>query len=162
MFRLRLATAHDAAAIRALVRRGKINPAGLDWRRFVVAVTPQQEVIGCGQIKPHRDGSLELASIVVDPAWRRRGVARAVIQQLLADHPGEFFLMCRSRLGPFYDQFGFRPVEINEIPPYFRRISRLFNLFSRLVIGQDGLLVMKRETGEATPQQATGRFEPGE
>jgi amino-acid N-acetyltransferase len=144
MFRLRPATAHDAVSIRALVRRGKINPASLDWRRFVVAVTPEEEVIGCGQIKPHRDGSLELASIVVDPVWRQRGVARAVILQLLADHPGELFLMCRSRLGPFYEKFGFHPIQAAEMPPYFRRISRLFNIFAKLGGERDGLLVMKR------------------
>ena len=35
---LRPATAADFPAIRALIRRVRINPYGLDWRRFLVAV----------------------------------------------------------------------------------------------------------------------------
>ncbi len=57
---------------------------GLDWRRFLVAVTPQGEMVGCGQIKPQGDLRM-LASIAVLPAWRGRGVARRIIERLLAE-----------------------------------------------------------------------------
>ena len=42
----------------------------------------QGEVIGCAQIKPHRDGSRELASLVVHPDYRGQGIARRMIQYL--------------------------------------------------------------------------------
>jgi hypothetical protein len=54
--------------------------------------------------------------------------------------------MCRSDLGPFYEKFGFRRLEVNEMPPYFRRLKRLTALFEKLA-GREMLLVMLREKG---------------
>jgi len=78
-FKLRQAVIDDSTRIKFLVREAHLNPLGLDWRRFTVAVTPQEGIIGCGQIKTHRDGSRELASVVVDPIWRGEGIAKEVI-----------------------------------------------------------------------------------
>lgn len=147
MFTLREAVEGDSHAIRALVILGRINPTGLDWRRFIVAVAPGGEVIGCGQVKPHRDGTLEMASIVVTPAWRGMGVARAIIERLLSRHPGDLYLMCRSRLGTLYEKFGFRAIEEGEMPPYFRRINRLSSLASLLARTGETLLIMKKLGG---------------
>ena len=77
------ATKQDFPAIRALIYAVHINPTGLDWRRFLVAVTPDNELLGCGQVKRHFDGSRELASIAVQEQARGQGLARAVIQELL-------------------------------------------------------------------------------
>jgi hypothetical protein len=46
MFKLRPATEDDAAVIRKLVRIGQINPTGLKWQRFIVAESPEGQVIG--------------------------------------------------------------------------------------------------------------------
>ncbi len=143
-FALRRAEAGDAPAIRALVREGRINPFGLDWRRFVVAVTPSGEVIGCGQVKAHRDGSRELASIAVRRAYRGRGVARAIIERLLAENPPPLYLMCRASLGPFYEPFGFQAVAFEEMPPHFRRVVRLARWLRGLRGSGEALLVMRR------------------
>lgn len=144
MFSLRPANQSDAGAIRSLVLQGGINPTGLDWRRFIVAALPSGEVIGCGQIKPHRDGSFEMASIAVRPGWRGRGVARAIITRLLTSHTGELYLMCRSPLGPLYEKFGFRELQEEEMPRYFRRVSRVIRLAGALFREGERLLVMKR------------------
>ncbi|HEX9615813.1 MAG TPA: GNAT family N-acetyltransferase [Anaerolineales bacterium] len=146
-FSIRPAVAGDMDAIRWLVKTGRINPTGLDWRRFVVAISHQGEVIGCGQIKPHRDGSQELASIVVHPDWRERGVARSLITHLCAAHPGDLYLMCRAELGPMYEKFGFRRLVPEEMPRYFQRISRLAGLLEVLRSEGVRLLVMKRDGG---------------
>jgi N-acetylglutamate synthase-like GNAT family acetyltransferase len=134
MFTLRSAVEGEQAAIDRLVRSARINPIGLDWRRFLVAVDERNQVIGCGQVKLHRDGSRELASIVVLEAWRRRGVARRLIETLMDAHGPPLWLMCRSGLTPLYGKFGFRAVAPEEAqPPYFRRMRRLakaFELFS--------------------------------
>ena len=145
MISLEPATSQDSGAIRRLVISGGINPTGLDWRRFVVAVSPQGEVIGCGQVKPHRDGSLELASIAVTPERRGQGVARAIIEHLLAENQGELYLMCRSGLGGLYEKFGFRVIQPDEMPRYFRKISRLVGLVEVLRRDGESLLVMKRD-----------------
>jgi N-acetylglutamate synthase-like GNAT family acetyltransferase len=132
-YQLQSATLAQQAEIKSLVRAAKINPMGLDWRRFIVAVDGNGRIVGCGQLKPHDDGSLELASIVVVPGWQGRGVARAVIEHLLDGSPRPLWLTCMSVLVPFYGRFGFHEVTVlSEIPPYFRRVSRLFWLLARL------------------------------
>lgn len=146
MHQLRPATEMDKSEIRTLIRQVQINPMNLDWRRFVVAVALDDQLIGCGQIKLHRDGSSELASIAVHPLWRERGIARAIIEYLLNDHKGELYLTCRAGLGPFYERFGFRSIQENDMPAYFRRVTRLFGLLSKVRLVGEGLLVMKRES----------------
>jgi N-acetylglutamate synthase-like GNAT family acetyltransferase len=144
MFNLRPATEDDIKTIRQLVRIGQINPTGLKWHRFVVAETPGGQVIGCGQIKSHSDGSDELASIVVHPDWRGQGVARAIIERLLAAHSGDLYLMCRAKMGPMYEKFNFHPLEVNEMPRYFRRIMRMLGFLDRVRNDEEGVLIMKR------------------
>ena len=143
-FKLRPAKAKDAAAIRSLIIKARINPTGLDWRRFVLAVTDEDEIIGVGQLKPHRDGSIELASIAVTPSWRGQGVARALIQHFLAAHHGALYLMCQSSLGGLYEKFGFVNVDEDQMPKYFRRVSKLATLAELLRKQGETLLVMRR------------------
>ena len=100
----------------------------LDWNRFLLASTADGELVACGQIKPHSEGTLELASIAVHPEWRGRGLAREIIQRLLADSPRPVHLTCRSDLEPFYIKFGFRSLASNELTRYFRRIQKLANV----------------------------------
>jgi len=144
-FALRAATQADFRAIKSLIHTVGINPTGLDWRRFAVAVKPEGELVGCGQLKPHRDGSHELASIAVIREMRGKGVARAIIERLLTEHTGDVYLTCRASLGPLYRKFGFRTAEVAEMPRYFRTVKRFANLIQRLGIMEEGLLVMKRE-----------------
>jgi amino-acid N-acetyltransferase len=146
VFHLRQAAASDAVAIRQLIRDVRINPIGLDWPRFLLAVTLEGELIGCGQVKPHGDGTRELASIAVVPSWRGRGVARAIIERLLADHPGVLYLTCMASNGPLYEKFGFRSIGTDEMPPYFRRLAHLARTFSALRLSPEKLLVMKRDS----------------
>jgi N-acetylglutamate synthase-like GNAT family acetyltransferase len=142
---LRKAIAEDAATIRELIRQVRINPMGLDWKHFQVAVRPSGELVGCGQIKLHNDGSRELASIAVRPEYRRKGIAQAIIQALLAEAPRPIYLTCRARLGSLYARFGFQAVTTEQMPAYFRRLSRLARAFDVLSVVQEGLLVMRLE-----------------
>ena len=140
---IRPATERDAAAIRRLINATHINPFGLDWRRFRIAVGPSGEMLGCGQVKPHADGSRELASIAVWPQFRGMGVARAVIERLLSENPPPLYLYCRASLRPLYEKFGFQVIPLEVMPPYYRRVARLVRLFRRVM--PEGLLVMRLE-----------------
>jgi N-acetylglutamate synthase-like GNAT family acetyltransferase len=142
-FSLRLATAADQQPIKQLIREVGNNFLGLDWRRFVVAVDEAGQFIGCGQVKPHRDGTQELASIAVKREWRRQRVATTIIEQLQGEYGRPLWLTCRHKLVPFYEPFGF--VEINDprqMPPYFRRAWRFMRLFQRLSRSQSYIAVM--------------------
>ena len=132
MYNLRRATQQDDAAIKALIHQVGINPMGLDWHHFLLAVDEKDRMIGCGQIKPHFDGTCELASIAVAPERRGQGIARAVIEALLAENSPPLYLTCRSVLSSMYEKFGFRLLQRSELTPYFKRIWRLAGLMHRL------------------------------
>jgi N-acetylglutamate synthase-like GNAT family acetyltransferase len=142
MFRLRPAVKVDAPAIRRLIWQAHINPMSLDWERFIVAVNEQDQVIGCAQIKPHHDGTSELASIVVQPEQRGRGIARALIEQFLSNSPRPLYLTCRSSLRPFYEKFGFRVLVPQEMPPYLNRLWRFVRVLTFLFRRAETMLVM--------------------
>ena len=138
---LRPATEAEASSIKDLIHRVEINPMGLDWRRFVVAVDGSGKMLGCGQLKPHGSEVIELASIAVESEFRHQGIARMIIEHLIEQGPRPLYLTCRSRLGVFYEKWGFRSIEPDEMPPYFRRLSRLAGMMN--IFFNDKLLVMK-------------------
>ena len=144
-FELHPARPEDFPAIRGLIRDVRINPLGLDWQHFIIAVDSAGRLIGCGQLKPHQDGSLELASIAVIPERRGQGIASAIIRSLIQSHPGSLYLTCRASLGNFYQRFGFRRLPPEEMPAYFRRIARMVRIARALKLLPGDLLVMKRD-----------------
>jgi amino-acid N-acetyltransferase len=119
---IRPARSDEQELIRAQVRAERLIPFGLRWPRFLVAELAG-EVAGFGQVKQHRDGSRELASLVVLPQHRGRGVGAALVQALLAQQPDQpIFLLCPAQRGSFYARFGFQPAGRAQLPPYFRRL----------------------------------------
>jgi len=140
-FALRTATENDSLLIKDLIHRVGINPMNLDWHRFVIAVDGSGKMLGCGQLKPHGRDVIELASIAVEPSHQHQGVARAIIEHLIARAPRPLYLTCRSRLGSFYEKWGFRSIEPEEMPAYFRRLSRLVNMIGSFM--NEKMLVMK-------------------
>ena len=80
---IRRATERDQQAIRALVHSERLNPTGLNWPNFVVAVIGGR-VIGAVQMRRHSDGSRELGSLVVSKEARGHGLASRMIDALLS------------------------------------------------------------------------------
>ena len=142
-FTLRPARETEARVIKDLIHLVGINPMGVDWKRFVVAVNAQDEIIGIGQLKPHGREILELASIAVHPEYRSQGIARAIIEHLLKNGPRPLYLMCESSNGPLYEKFGFRSIPYDEMPRYFQRISKLAGFASTLSHTNERVLIMK-------------------
>ena len=143
MTTIRPARETDATQIRDLIHLVGINPMGLDWKRFVVAVDDRDEMLGCGQIKPHGRDILELASIAVHPEHQGKGIGRAIIEHLLQNSTRPLYLMCESSNGPLYEKFGFREISYNEMPRYFQRISRVAGLVTTLARREERLMIMK-------------------
>lgn len=144
-YEVRPAVKSDSAQIRDLINLVGINPTGLGWRRFLVAVKPLGEVIACGQVKPHGADILELASIAVHPDHRGRGIAREIIARLLRESPRPLYLMCLEHNGPMYEKFGFRALGVEEMPRYFQRIEKLFTVAKAVRRMDEDLWVMKLE-----------------
>lgn len=138
---LRPAVETDQPGIRDLIHRVGINPMDLNWRHFLIAEAGDGTFIGCGQLKPHNDGSLELASLAVEESYRGQGVARLLIEKLLAEGTRPLYLMCRPELRTLYERFGFQDIGLETMPPYFRRISRLVRVLS--LATHQGPLVMR-------------------
>lgn len=140
---IRSATATDQKTIKSIIRAARINPMDLDWRRFVVA-EDEGQIVGVGQIKSHRDGSRELASIAVIPERQRQDIGSEIIRALLSKESATLYLMCREELEPYYARFGFRRVSSEGMTPHFRRMHRLANSFLARKIGVR-IIVMKRD-----------------
>jgi N-acetylglutamate synthase-like GNAT family acetyltransferase len=146
MITFRPAAASDQERIVEIIRAAQINPMDLKWPNFVVAEDDTtRQIVATGQIKTHGDKSRELASIAVIPEYRGQGLARRIIEHLLAENTGVLYLTCRSVLGPLYEKFGFRAVLPAGMTPYFRRLSKVAATFMFLARTGETLLVMKRD-----------------
>jgi N-acetylglutamate synthase-like GNAT family acetyltransferase len=123
-----------------------INPMDLRWKHFLVAEDSEGIFLGCGQIKVHRGGALELASIAVIPEAQHQGIASQIIRRLIESTPQDLYLTCRARLETFYQPFGFEKVaDPKLLPRYFMRIVRLSKNLMRMRIIGEPILVMYRK-----------------
>ena len=142
-YEIREALESESAQIKDLINLVGNNPSGLDWRRFVVAVNAEGEVISCGQLKPHGSDILELASIATKPEYERQGLASAIIIELLKTPVRPLYLMCMEHNGSLYEKFGFRAIDADEMPKYFRRMKKLFDVADIVMRSGEDLLIMK-------------------
>lgn len=122
--RLRRATYTDRSAVIDLVRAARINPTGLAWERFWV-IEDAGTIVATGQLKPHGDGSLELASLAVVPSYQDRRLGSALIYALLAYSSQPPFLICRRELGGYYRRYGFVELPLAQAPRHLRPFARL-------------------------------------
>lgn len=113
--RIRRADAQDQEAIRALVHAERLNPTGLYWPRFVVACVGGQ-IAGAVQLRRHRDGSLELGSLVVAPPWRGQGLAGRMIDRLLVDVGQPVHMVTQRCHAAHFARWGFQPVRALRAP----------------------------------------------
>lgn len=114
---LRPATASDAEAIRALVRaQPRMNPTGLDWRNFVVALAADGRIAGCVQLRPSGPGVVELGSLVVARSERGHGLAARLVGTILARTDARVLVVTAARHAGHYARWGFRPVPALRAP----------------------------------------------
>lgn len=144
-YKIRPALESEATQIKDLINLVGNNPSGLDWKRFVVAVDETGKVLSCGQLKPHSEGVVELASIATLPEHRGQGLARAIMEDLLQKAPRPLYLMCMAHNGPMYEKLGFHSISVDEMPKYFRRIRKLFDVAEVFRKPDEELLIMKLE-----------------
>lgn len=93
--RLAAATESDCAALAALARRAHAHPwSELQYRDSIAAghscwlLSAGDEAIACCVVSQLFDEA-EILDVAVSPDWRRRGIAEALLQQLIAGLPQE-------------------------------------------------------------------------
>ena len=136
---IRKAVAADEPAICALVRSERLNPNDLNFANFAVAVRGD-ELIGATQIKHHRDGSLELGSVVVARPWRGRGISGELIDFVLSKEPRTVHAITRRRHAGHYARWGFETVPLRAAPAKIR-----FNYRVGSVLGTAMALLQRRK-----------------
>lgn len=129
---IRRATANDQAAIRSIVREAGLNPLHLHWRNFVVA-QHDSAVVGCGQLRPHREGSAELASLAVSPTCQGSGIGTEILRTLTDRTQRDVYLMCEARMRSYYRRFGFSVVSAGDLPAEMRYYFLLGGAFAWLM-----------------------------
>jgi amino-acid N-acetyltransferase len=132
---IRPAVESEQAAILEMVREAQLNPFNVKWPNFLIA-EEEGHMIGVGQLRPHTDGSCELASLVVAPDQRHKGVGSALMRGLLQNQPAPIYLFCENDLEAYYQRFGFHRVESRVLP---KPQARMFTA-GRIIKGLDRLL----------------------
>lgn len=117
---IRQAVAMDQMAIVELVHSERLNPNGLAWQNFLVAVQGPR-LVGAVQMRQHPEGARELGSLVVSREHRGQGIAGRLINALLARHPGPVHVITRSANAVHYRPWGFARIDPRDAPRTVRR-----------------------------------------
>jgi N-acetylglutamate synthase-like GNAT family acetyltransferase len=129
---IRPARQEDQQTIISFVKQAKINPRNLHWERFLVAEQDGQ-IIGIRQIKVYADGTREVASGFVLPEFRRQGISARLMNELLARETGPLYTMVNEKRAPYYEQFGFRRVDLSQLPSDFLKEYRIGRIVTGLM-----------------------------
>ena len=70
------------------------------------------------------DHGVWLTGLLVDPAWRDKGVASALLQRALVSSTGPVWLFCHPSLCDFYARLGF--TQAHDLPPLLEQRLRRY------------------------------------
>ena len=117
---IRPARPEEQQIIISLIRQAKISPRNLHWEHFLVAEENGQ-VVGIRQVRVHTQGTREVGSGFVLPEYRHQGISARLMNEILNRENSTLYLMCRDKWASYYEQFGFRQVNIDQLPRDFRK-----------------------------------------
>jgi N-acetylglutamate synthase-like GNAT family acetyltransferase len=129
---IRPARQEDQETIVGLIRQAKLNPRNLHWEHFLVA-EENGRILGIRQVKVHERGTREIASGFVLPEYRRQGISARLMNELLGRETGTLYTMVNEKRAPYYEPFGFRRVDIDQLPPDFRKEYRIGRIVTSLI-----------------------------
>ena len=134
---IRSAVESDQTTIESLINLAKLNPRNLHWEHFLIA-EENGKILGIRQVKIYKHGTREVASGFVLPEYRRQGISAQLMNALLAREKGPLYTMVNEKRSSYYEQFGFRRVDVNRLPSDFRMeywigriVTTLLSLFSK-------------------------------
>jgi len=114
------ATADDVDAIKSLLTKNELPTAGVDehWRTFIVARFGGN-VIACGGAEAYQFAAL-LRSIAVDDEYRKHGLGRRIVRQLLdrlASRGLREFYLLTTTAEAYFKKRGFKSIDRDEVHP---------------------------------------------
>jgi len=112
---VRKARPEDVGSAVELARRLGLDYPGLEDDPLWVAEGPDGRMVGLVALKTHLD-CLELCALGVDTGERGRGIAKALVEVLMAEAPGPVHLA--TVIPGFFAACGFRTIA-NDIPATF-------------------------------------------
>lgn len=150
--RIRPARQDEQSTIREMVRGAGLDPTDLHWQNFLIA-EHGGEIVGIGQMRP---AAPELGSLVTREDWRGRGVARLLIEALLAREPGDVYLECDASLVPYYTQFDFKRINWRQAPMPLKIKSMLGGFLGRLMGFELAVMVHRAQPHHQEPESNRG------
>ena len=129
---IRPAQEEDQETIVAFIRQAKLNPRNLKWQNFLVA-EDNGNVVGVRQVKVYEQGTREIASGFVLPEYRRQGISARLMKALLDRETGPLYTMVNEKRAPYYEPFGFRRVDVSQLPSDFRQEYRIGRIVTTLM-----------------------------
>jgi ribosomal protein S18 acetylase RimI-like enzyme len=161
-FEFRPATKNDVAIAQKILFQEKMNPLSLSKEYMLVAVDERSNaMIGFGQIRPLDETHAELASLFVDPKYRRQGIGGKLVDALMERHNSGVYnnkeqmrqkvcLLTLKPTIPFYELHGFRPATKREREslPNSLKLELVAGSVVSLVLGNEIVcMVEKTEVG---------------
>ena len=138
---IRRARTSDAASISSLIEQhvasGTLPPRAPEFCAehaidFLVA-TVDDEVVGCVHLDEYSPSLAEVRSIVVDPAYQKRGVGVALVRSIeaLARSREYRTLFAVSNNDSFFRSRGYRPREIPELSRERSEVTRFKGVYAK-------------------------------
>jgi len=114
------ATSDDVVSIKSILVENELPTAGIDehWLTFLVA-RDGDRIIGCGGAEAYQMAAL-IRSIAVLPEYRKRGVGRRLVRQLLdrlASRGLREFYLLTTTAEPYFRKRGFQKIDRDEVHP---------------------------------------------
>lgn len=117
---LRTATPEDAGWIQEQYEKVHFIPSDLTRDTVVVAELDGRRA-GIGRLVPAGEGAYELGGMYVDDAVRGRGIAHAIVEELIRRAGAkEVYCVPFANLETLYEATGFRRIEPAGIPEQIR------------------------------------------
>ena len=144
---IRVATAHDAPSIRALIDRyvssGTLLPRteafiAAHAEDFVVAETREDGVIGCAHLDEYSPSVAELRSLAVAPGHQGAGIGRALVAGIerLARKRSHTLLFAVSNDEAFFAKHGFQALHVPELDLERSEVSKFKGVYAKALDGR--------------------------
>jgi amino-acid N-acetyltransferase len=116
---LRVATAGDVPAVKGLLSAAELPVVGVIEAITTFVVAEHRGVlVGVAGLEVCRDNGL-LSSVAVAPAWRNRGLARALVSRVITEAEGRrlhAMYLLTTTAAHYFPKFGFTPTTREAVP----------------------------------------------